>query len=158
MPEAGRGWNDGEPVLIAQPHVELVQALILCHYEDEFKCKPITGVEFDELQNLVGYVFCLQRIKDMPDYDVSSDQEIGKLHFRSVLQDHTRMVRNWGYFDQIIRVTKKLYEPLENDIQKELGIHICTLIDTLAALHRAIEQRIQEHSDKHEGRNQRTSH
>ena len=148
MPEAGRGWNDGEPVLIAQPHVELVQALILCHYEDEFKCKPITGPEFDELQSLVGYVFCLQRIKDMPDYDVPSDQEIGKLHFRSALQDHTRMVRNWGYFEQIIRVTKKLYKPLEKDIQKELGIHICALIDTFAALHSAIEQRLQEHSDK----------
>jgi len=40
LPEEGRAINDSSPILIGQPHVELVQALILCHYEQEFRCNP----------------------------------------------------------------------------------------------------------------------
>ena len=77
LPEAGHSMNDSAAIIIGQPHVELVQALILCHYEQEFQCKPITPPEFQELSDLVGCVVCLHRIKDMPAFDGASDQEVG---------------------------------------------------------------------------------
>lgn len=149
LPKEGHEINASAPILIGQPHVELVQALILCHYEQEFQCKPITIPEFQELSDLVGYVVCLHRVKDMPDYDIGlSDEEIGKLHFRSMLKDHTELVRNWGYFEQVVRVVKKLFEPLEDDIEKELGIRIYWVIEMFVRQYKAIEQRLQKHSDK----------
>ena len=149
LPEKGYKMNVSAPILIGQPHVELVQALILCHCEQEFQCKPITPPEFQELSDLVGYVICLHRVKGMPDFALaSSDEEIYKLHFRSMLKEHTGIVRNWGYLEQVVRVVKTLYAPLEGDIEKELGIRICWVIETLLRQYQAIEQRLQVHFDK----------
>ena len=105
LPEVGRPMNDAGDV--EQYHIELIQALILCHEEREFQMRPFDPVEFQELRDLVSYVAYLHSAKDLPNPDdVSSAEEFTQLHFRSMLKAHTKAIRYWGYEEQTINVQK----------------------------------------------------
>src|SRR6266542_2160414 len=118
LPEVGRRLNESDP--IEQYHIELIQALILCHAKHEFGMGPIDPVEFQELCDLTTHVAYLHTAKDFADHsDTLSDEEILGLQFRSMLRTHTKAVRNWGYEEQTIRVLKQLYEPLDDAVESE---------------------------------------
>jgi len=147
LPEVGRPMSDsGE---IEQYHIEIVEALILCHEEREFQMRPFDPAEFQELRDLTSYVAYLHSTKDLPNPgDASSAEEFTQLHFRSLLRAHTKAVRNWGYEEQTISVLKQLYEPLEDAIEAELGVRISLLIDAVRAQLHSVGHRLQEHFTK----------
>src|SRR5438105_3974191 len=66
LPQVGRRLNEGDP--IEQYHIELVQALILRHGEEEFEKAVPDPVQFQELRDLTTLVACYHTIKDFPDY------------------------------------------------------------------------------------------
>src|SRR5262249_32293524 len=87
--------------------------------------------------------------KDLPDpNDASSIEEFTQLHFRSILRGQTKAVRNWGYEEQTVDFLKKLYEPLEDAIERESGFRVSLLIDAVRTQCFSIGQKLQEHFDK----------
>jgi len=147
LPDIGRPMSDSGD--IDQYHIELVQALILCHEEREFQMRLFDPVEFQELRDLISYVAYLHSAKDLPDPgDASSKEEFAQLHLRSMLRAHTKAVRNWGYEEQTINVLKRLYEPLEDAIEAELGVRISLVIDAVRAQLHSVGHRLQEHFTK----------
>jgi hypothetical protein len=147
LPDVGRAMNASDN--IDQYHVEIIQALILCHDESEFKKRHFDPPEFQELRDLTSYVGYLHSAKDFPNpSDTSSTAEFSRLHFQSMLRLHTKGIRNWGYEGQTLAVLKQLYAPMEEIIERELGVRICLLIDTVCAELCSIGHKLQEHFTK----------
>jgi hypothetical protein len=147
LPDVGRAMSESEN--IDQYHIEIVQALILCHDESEFKKRHFDPPEFQELRDLVSYVGYLHSAKNFPNpNDASSLEEFSRLDFQSTLRLHTKGVRNWGYEEQTLVVLKKLYAPMEELIERELGLQISSLIDVIRAELRSIGNRLQDHFTK----------
>lgn len=147
LPDLGRAMSESEN--IDQYHIEIVQALILCHDKSEFKKRPFDPPEFQELRDLVSYVGYLHSAKNFPNpSDASSPEEFSRLNLQSTLRLHTKGVRNWGYEEQTFTVLKQLYEPIEDFIEQELGLRICSLIDAIRSELRSIGDKAQEHFTK----------
>jgi hypothetical protein len=147
LPDVGRRMNESGD--IEQYHIEIIQALILCHKEEEFQKRAFDPVEFQELRDLTSYVAYLHSARDLPDLrDGVPKEEAAQLHLRSLLRAHTKAVRNWGYEEQTIRNLKLLYEPLDDAIERELGVRVCFLIDAIRAELQSVGERLQEHFTK----------
>ncbi|HEV2694494.1 MAG TPA: hypothetical protein VG347_16490 [Verrucomicrobiae bacterium] len=147
LPEAGRPMSDSE--VIDQYQIELVQALILRHKENEFKIRPFDPKEFQELRDLVSYTTYLHTTKDLPALtDEANREKSAQLYFQSILRAHTKAVRNWGYEKQTFDALKQLYEPLENSIESELGIRVSSLIDAARTQLKRIGEKLQDYFTK----------
>lgn len=146
LPDVGRAMSEeGE---IEQYHIELVQALILCHEEKEFQKRPHDPAEFQELRDLVSYVGYLHGAKNFPDSADLAKKQIAQSHFQSMMRAHTKAARNWGYEEQTFRVLKQLYKPLENAIEAELGVRISSVIEAVRSQLQAFGKRLQEYVNK----------
>jgi len=147
LPEVGRAMNASDN--IDQYHIEIVQALVLCHEESEFKKKPFDPVEFQELRDLISYVGYLHSAKNFPNpSNPSSTEEFSRLNFQATLRLHTKGVRNWGYEAQTLAVLEQLYAPMEELVEKKLGLRISLLVEVVRSELNSIGKKLQDHFTK----------
>lgn len=131
---------------IEQHHVELVQAVMMGVPAEEWGRKPVTPdvMEwvFDDTPKLAN-TFLFQRLL-IPGEDADEQAKtLVSLQFRMRL--HTQAVRNWGYYSDVIRISKELHAPLDAAFTAKLGFGIADLIDVMAALVTEYERRSNEH-------------
>lgn len=129
------GW-DGR--FIRQPHVELLQALILQHQRDAFPWMPtfpdIDGF-LDDLEGAhQGFMhYRLARKENSTAQALFRTQEL--------MRGATQVVRNWGYPDQIQEIVHDLFHPLDDRIETELGIKPTRLFGMFMKMVSAVEER-----------------
>jgi len=74
-----------------------------------------------------------------------SEEESKRLYLLDVVRSHTLAVRNWAYADQMFRITKELFSPIEDDFEGIYGLRINHLIDMLLKIIQISEERLNNH-------------
>ena len=132
--------------LILQPHIELVQALVLRIRLDELSHKPPIPAEVQEIFDLLrplGEAFAKKRYLQIR--SAKSEKERAILYFQERARSHTQMVRNWGYFSKVISISKRLYEPLNPTYESLVGVGATVLIEIFERLVADAEKRVSKH-------------
>jgi hypothetical protein len=145
LPQVGKRLNESNPT--EQSEIEIVQALILCHDENEFqKDRGCSPEEFQAIVDLVKEVSVLQSMRDYADVRVHmSGRERHILEFRSIIRGHTQSIRGWGYDQQQLDILKSLYLPLEDEIHDRLGVRVHLMVDMFRTCVDQIGKKLQAH-------------
>lgn len=131
---------------IQQHHIELLQALVLTLPVKEWGEGPSHGGimqdVFDIVPKLSNAFFQMRLLEkeeapDLQSRAISSLQESIRLH--------TQAVRNWGYYSEVIRISRELYSPLDGEIAATLGFTATDVIDIAEILVSEAERRSSEH-------------
>lgn len=140
--QATVGPNGPRKVLenIEQFHAELLQALILTMPVEDWGIAPAFGQimepVFEGMPKLAMAVFhqrLLQR-------DALGDTDAGAvLELQERIRLHTQAVRNWGYYTEVVRISRELYGFLDKPMREALGFGPADLITIAETLVRHIE-------------------
>lgn len=131
---------------IQQHHIELLQALVLTLPPANWGHGPSHGGimqhVFDIMPKLADTFFQMRLLEkekepDLPRRAISSLQERIRLH--------TQAVRNWGYYSEVIRLSRELYSPLDGKFAATLGFAATDVIDIAEKLVSEVERRSGEH-------------
>lgn len=127
---------------IEQHHIELLQALLLMLPISEWGDPPAPPADIqktiDSIVDLADAFFArrFRAIEDAPDLQART-----VLALQERLRVHTQMVRNWGYFSEVVQISSELYAPLDDAFRKALGFTASDLIATGRHLVRLLEDR-----------------
>lgn len=132
-----------------QSHVELIQALAL-------KIAP-KNISFDfplpdriqelfDLTETLAESYHLRRLSEVGQ-DKPDEEKAIKL-IQEELRLHTQVVRNWGYLNKVISITKRLCSPIDGIFTKKIGLSATELIDFFYLLIHRLEQQLSNHHKK----------
>lgn len=127
---------------IEQHHIELLQALMLMLPISEWGESPALPADIqkaiDSIVDLADAFFArrFKAAEDAPDLQART-----VLALQERLRLHTQMVRNWGYFSEVVKISTELYAPLDETFRKALGFCATDLIATGRHLVRLLEDR-----------------
>lgn len=137
--------NEGH---IQQCDVEIIQALILQipsnKIADEVTKPHLVQNIFNSLPQL-RYSFPLKRIEEIK--KIKNEEEKSILTFQEQLRNHTQFVRNWGYSERVIKISERLYHPLDNLYKKNIGLEATKLIYIFEYLVKGIERQVTQLSN-----------
>jgi hypothetical protein len=127
---------------VQQPHVELLQALMLTLPHAEWGREPpppdIIQKIIDRSSGLAN-AFSHRRFVAM---EVERDkQQQVVLLLQERLRLHTQIVRNWGYFSAVVRISKELYRAIDQDLSSQFGFSATDLIEISKTLVSSFERR-----------------
>jgi hypothetical protein len=130
-----------------QHHAEVLQALILSIPPDEWGFEPsskpgVMQTFFDDVPKLAD-AFFHKRLLEADDEKTADKMAVHSLQERVRL--HTQAVRNWSYYQDIIRISRELYGGLDRDFVAAVGFSASDLILVAEALVRLLEQRTSAH-------------
>lgn len=124
-----------------QAHVELTQAIAL-QTADAAKLPPTP----DQMQKLfdllpeIGRAYSRRRMIGLKEERTQDEKALGLM--QEHLRLHTQTVRNWGYFDRVIRIVRDLCAPLDSLLRNSIGVSGSELIGFFEYLVREKEDRI----------------
>lgn len=134
---------------VLQHHAELLQAILLTIPMDQWKPNPlvpeISQALFEKVPTLSN-TFFMQRLLDGE--ALEGDQEA--LLIRSIqdrMRMHTHGVRNWGYYQQVVQISRDLYAGLDEGMRSLHGFSASEAIDVMSALVAECERRQSAHFD-----------
>ncbi len=107
---------------LEQHHLELLQSLLLTVPTDEWGDLPASPLDIQKtIDAVIGLAdaFHSRRFKAV---EAASDVQARiVLTLQERLRLHTQMVRNWGYFSEVVQISTELYAPLDELFRKALG-------------------------------------
>lgn len=131
---------------IEQHHIELLQALVLTLPLRDWGQGPSHGGimqhVFDIVPELAHAFFQMRLLEKEEELDLQK-RAISSLQERIRL--HTQAVRNWGYYSEVIRLSRELYSPLDGKFAAALGFTATDVIDIAENLVSEVERRSGEH-------------
>lgn len=127
---------------ITQPHVELLQALILTLPLDQWGRRP---AESREIQQLIDDLSALSDAFYHARYttltQATTVEERALLLLQERVRGHTQFVRNWGYHGAVLQISRELYGTLDSEMRATYGFGATDLIDIAKAALVDVEQR-----------------
>lgn len=132
---------------IQQFHVELLQALLLQNnYSEDVEWKPVLPKNVSEVERVLLKVTTSYNLKVLKELNkTENEEEKKKLFYINSMRSHTMAVRNWGYPEQIIRITKKVFSKIDTDINNVYGISAVALIEMFERIIKKIEEKQNNH-------------
>lgn len=131
---------------IEQQHAEMLQAIMLTIPLKDWGTNPLAPttmqIIFDNMPKLAE-TFFHQRI--LANSQVTDEQEKAILSLQDRIRFHTYVVRNWGYFADVIRISTELYGPLDDPFSDYYGFGISHLVQVMASITAELERRVSEH-------------
>ena len=140
----GGSWLNNDR--FSQSHVELIQALALALPAENWSHTPPNPSQIQKLFDLLPVLadaFAHQRMAIMGQN--RSDEHKAVTMVQELLRLHTQVVRNWGYFDDVLRICNELYSPLDIAFGERIGVSATCLI---AAFHCLVRQSEKEMSNE----------
>ena len=134
---------------IGQSEVEIAQAFALAVPPTEISYYPLTPPKTQEIWDLLISLresFAFKRFAQVN--SAHTEQERAILELQERLRLHTQSVRNWGYFLQVVSITKELYAPLNEYYTACVGLSATEIIDVFAHLVSKSESRVNEHINR----------
>lgn len=129
---------------IEQHHIELLQALLLTLERWEWGQEPASNQQIqtaiDAVQALAT-AFHKRRMIQLEDLGDDLDRLISA-GLQERMRDHTQMVRNWGYHDDMLRIVRSLHAPLGDAFAAHHGYSPNDLVDIAEALVDLHQERI----------------
>ncbi|WKA29784.1 hypothetical protein [Bradyrhizobium roseum] len=127
---------------IEQHHIELLQALMLMLPISEWGEPPASPADIQKIIDSIvdlADAFFARRFKAIE--EASDLQARTVLALQERLRMHTQMVRNWGYFSEVVQISSELYAPLDDAFRNAHGFAASDLIATGRHLVRLLEDR-----------------
>jgi hypothetical protein len=128
---SGNGMIEG----INQHHIELLQALMLTIDSHEWGKQRATSSHIQQAINTikeVSFTFHAQRLQQLRE---SQDNDaLLVVELQEKMRYHTQMVRNWGYYDDMLRIVRSWHAPLDRAIERHHGFSASDLISTVEHL------------------------
>ncbi len=127
---------------IGQHHIEILQALALSLPADEWGTGIATPDHIQEAFDVAKDLSDAFHQRRQAEITAIKDQD--ELTLRSLqerLRMHTQIVRNWGYFTDVVAITKDLHQPFDAAMQAKFGLTATQIIDLFVRLIRTIEER-----------------
>lgn len=143
---AHRRRSSIEKLPIQQHGLELLQALLLKHRRNEFELKPAIAFDSNKFFDLIeksAQAFQMRALAQL-DSSLAINQRL-RLRALEFIRVHTQVVRNWGYPDQITRIVKSLFEPIDEEMENHFGVRASYLIDMCLNLTATIERNLSRH-------------
>lgn len=107
---------------IHQHHIEFCQALALQCAPDRFTMQPATPDVVQELWDAIKELSDVENLRHYSDVDAKRfDDENAVRALQENIRGNTRLVRNWGYFSQVTRISRELYQYFDEAVKKSLG-------------------------------------
>lgn len=140
---ASKGGSERKPLKdIEQHHAELLQAIMLTIPVDQWGSIPVVPkamqIIYDSLPNLSD-TFFLQRTLDAE--KVTDEQELAVLSLQERIRMHTMAVRNWGYFGDVVEISKELYGAIDAAFAAHHRFSCTDLIDVIHCVVGEFERR-----------------
>jgi len=132
-----------------QPHAELVQALALQIPVEQLNCGLVPPEKVQEVWDCaisLGDSFAMSRLEQAA--KIKNDEEYALLSLQERVRANTQMIRNWGYFYQVIRLSKELFKPLDALYINATGISATCIINSFQYLAEQFEAKIDAHFQK----------
>lgn len=127
---------------LQQYHVELLQALAMTLPLSQWGAEPPRPPEIQEISDALaelGDSFHQRRYKAIE--GERDEQARVVLALQERLRVHTQIVRNWGYFSDVVKISTDLYAPLDADFQKCFFFKATELIAVAKCMTDIIERR-----------------
>jgi hypothetical protein len=118
------------PSRLTQAHVEICQALALQTPGMDQTWKIAAPEIIQEIWQLLIQLltsFHLQRISS--DRLEMGEEDSAILRLQEEIRGNTESVRNWGYFQQVIKISKELYETFDPKMKSYFGFSATEVID-----------------------------
>lgn len=129
---------------IEQHHIELLQALLLTLERWEWGQEPASNQQIQTAIDAVralATAFHKRRMIQLEDLGDGLDRLISA-GLQERMRDHTQMVRNWGYHDDMVRIVRSLHAPLNDAFAAHHGYGPNDMVDIAEALVDLHQERI----------------
>ena len=127
---------------IDQHHCELLFAITQMTDRSEWGNEPANPQVVQEAMDaIVALASAFQSLRFAQLDDSLREGEKAAIMLQENLRLHTQIVRNWGYFSQVVEMSRELYLPLDGKFKGKLGFSASEAIDVLAAV-------VKRHEDK----------
>lgn len=135
---------------IQQHHAELLQAVMLTIPFDQWGKQPFTAEvmqTFFDTVPLVSETFLHQRLLAAEQTRDKQENTQGMIlqSLQERIRFSTQMVRNWGYYSHVIRITTELYGPLDQKLAAHHGFGVTDLIQVVESLINEFKSRTNRH-------------
>jgi hypothetical protein len=130
---------------LEQHHIELLQALTLTLPFAEWGELPAVPEDIQKVIDTIielAAAFHHRRFKALE--DEADLQARTVLDLQERLRLHTQMVRNWGYFSEVVQISMELYAPLDELFHEAFGFGASDLIITARHLVALLESHSNE--------------
>lgn len=130
---------------VSQHHVELLQAIALTTPASDWGIEP---AEPEQMQSAIDLTLKLADAfvdRRMLEAEVLNDDLVRKQRgLQERLRMHTQMVRNWGPYQEVLRILRGLYAPLEEPFRQFHGFGVLDVIAVTEQTVAAIEAQVNE--------------
>ena len=135
---------DGPTAGLEQHHVELLQALLLTLGRREWGSEPADLSQVGEMiETLKSLATAFHRRRALAFEDIRDDpQRVTAAIIQERLRDNTQMVRNWGRYDDMVRIIRELHAPLDGPLTERHGFGATDLVDVADAVVGLTQERL----------------
>lgn len=140
------GVEEREGVHILQHHAELMQAIMLSIPLDQWGRDPVIPPVMQTVFDTVPKLTEAFQFQNLLEGDGVADETL--LLVRSLqkrISMHTHGVRNWGYYDDVVGLSKELFRPLDKGFRAHFGFAASDLVELLRVVVAEFERRQSEH-------------
>ena len=134
---------------IQQGHVEFLQAICLrnrLESERSFPDPQTIQDLFDTLPELFGAYQAMRLDSKTQGAEGNlTEHDAGIIQLQELMRAHTSVVRNWGYFGNVTRISKDLLSRIDNEYERHAGMKLSKIVDIFEGLVRRHEKKINEH-------------
>jgi len=134
---------------VEQPDVELVQAMALSIPPDELNLLAFDPSDVQKVWDVLPKVSMSFMLKRLAEIEQATTPALkAQRVLQEALRVHTQRVRNWGHYDQEVRLVRSIYGELDDQYRKRLGVSASELVRVFDFMTRDIEKRLNEWMDK----------
>lgn len=129
----------------SQHHVELLHAIILRIPIREWGKLPPLPSHMQNIFDILSEVaecFSISRMHKLGSIDGTA---LKSLLMQEKIRIHTQAVRNWGYFEHVLDISKGLLSPLDDRLQAVAGFAATDIVDIGRTLIATLEDRSRAH-------------
>lgn len=144
----GQDGVDTEPVFknFQQHHAELLMALVMTIPSSEWENSQITPIVmqtmFDNIPKIAETLLCQRTLAAE---SIVDRQNITIMSLQDRIRFNTQVVRNWGYYSEVIRISTDLYGPLDDRLKAHFGFGATDLIMVMTTVIKEFERRHSEY-------------
>ncbi len=134
---------------LLQHDMEALQGLLLRHRLGEFERGHVLPPDFIIMRLLLQSAtesFGFRRLAALDTSAAMEERQLTRLV--ETMRAHTEGIRNWGYPQQVFRITKGIFAKLEDDIEAEFGFRVAGLIDMFLNVVEMVEGRANAHIER----------
>jgi hypothetical protein len=146
VPIGKNGVASKEPTgPLNQSHIEMLQSIILRIPEDERGIDVVTPPIAQEIQEKLAELMDAFNFSRMNSANLYLDKaEYAVAGIQELIRSHTQTVRNWGFYSQVVSISKELYSPFDASLSQHFGFSATNAIDVFKSVILITENRLSE--------------